>query len=518
MTSHPDSEASPAMPPSSEAGQSLGSGILHNTGLLALSGLIVRGVGMGMMVLLARYLGAEGYGTYQRAEAFVFLFSILASLGLDMILAREVARRSPRTSEYLAGVMALKLMLGPVCFALILGFARARGYQGDFLWGIWCYSFVLLLTAIGQSCDAVFQGLGNMGYIALANIVNQLVFVILGGICILLGKDLRWILLSLVVAGIMRLLVSSYLISRVNLVWARPRPGVLLYLLKQSIPIAFAASFFVVYQQLDAVLLGELKGNTEVGWYKASAKFLLFFTVLRESFLVAVYPVFASVAHGDRARLGDLVTRSVRYQLIVALYFILCFVFLPRVAPKLLGEGFRNTATILPIMAWVLVPQTISITMSYVLIASGNQKRIMVATGLALLVNAGLNLMLIPRFGYIGAAAAAAISELAVAGVNVYYVQRHVARTHIIRAIARPVLAAAMVGLVLHLLPGLRLYQALPLAGILYLAGLLGLRTFSGSELRQFWAAIRDGLRRARGSVGPIAGIFDSRLTRRDLE
>ncbi len=511
MTHPPEPEASVATQAPPDDGRSLGSGILHNTGVLAISGLVVRGIGMGMMVLLARYLGAEGYGTYQRAEAFVFLFSILASLGLDMILAREVARHTPRVSEYLAAVMTLKLMLGPACFALILGFARARGYEGDFLWGIWCYSFVLLLTAIGQSCDAVFQGLGNMGYIALANIVNQLVFVILGGICILLGKDLRWILVALVAAGVMRLLVSSYLLSRVQISWVRPQPGALLYLLKQSIPIAFAASCFVVYQQLDAVLLGELKGNTQVGWYKASAKFLLFFTVLRDSFLVAVYPVFASVAHGDRTRLGNLVTRSVRYQLIVALYFILCFVFLPRVAPKLLGDGFLNTATILPIMAWVLVPQTISITMSYVLIASGNQKRIMVATGLALLVNVGLNLMLIPRFGYIGAAAAAAISELAVAGVNVYYVQRYVARTHIIRAITRPVLAAAMVGLVLYLLPGLRLYQALPLAGLLYLAGLLALRTFSGSELRQLGAAVRDGLARARGNVEPVAGDFDPR-------
>lgn len=511
MIPDPEPEASPASPPPPSAGSSLAPGILQNTGVLALSGLVVRGMGMGMMVFLARHLGAEGYGTYQRAEAFVFLFSILASLGLDMILAREVARHSPRTPEYLAGVMTLKLMLGPVCFALILGFARARGYQGDFLWGIWCYSFVLLLTAIGQSCDAVFQGLGDMGYIALANVVNQLVFVVLGGTCILLGKDLRWILVTLVVAGIARLAVSAFLLARVRVGWVRPAPGALLYLLKQSIPIAFAASFFVVYQQLDAVLLGELKGNAEVGWYKASAKFLLFFTVMRESFLVAVYPVFASVAHHDRARLGGLATRAVRYQLIVALYFIVCFVFLPRVAPTLLGEGFRNTATILPIMAWVLVPQTISITMSHVLIASGNQKRIMVATGLALLVNAGLNLTLIPRLGYIGAATAAATSELAVAGVNVYYVQRYVARTRILRAILRPVIAAAVVGIVLHLLPGLRLYQALPLAGILYVAGLLALRTFSGSELRQFWAAVRDGLARARGSERTGAGDLDPR-------
>ena len=485
--------------------------VLRNTGILAASGLLVRGLGMGMMVLLARYLGAEGYGTYQRAEAFVFLFSLLATLGLDMILAREVARRSPRTSEYLAGVMTLKLMLGPVCLAIVLGFAHARGYRGDLLWAIWCYNFVLLLTTVAQTYDAVFQGLDEMGCIAIANIVNQAAFVILGVACILLGRDLRWILATLAVAAALRLAVSAYLMARLRIAWVRPRPATLFYLLRQSVPIAFAASFVVVYQQLDAVLLGELKGNAQVGWYKASAKFLLFFTVLRESFLTAIYPVFSSVAHHERERMGSLVTHAVRYQLIVALYFILCFVFLPRVAPRLLGEAFENTAAILPIMAWILVPQTISITMGRVLVASGNQKRIMVATGLALFVNAGLNLALIPRFGYMGAAFAAAISELAVAGVNVYYVQRYVARTYIIRAIARPVLAAAIVGLVLHLLPGLRLYQALPLAGFLYVGGLFALRTFSGSELSQFWAAAREGMARLRGLDEAEAKSFDSR-------
>jgi len=484
--------------------------ILRNTGILAISGLFVRGLGMGMMLLLARYLGAEGYGTYHRAEAFVYLFSILSTLGLDMILTREVARRSPRCPEFLQGVMTLKLMLGPLCLAVILGLAYARGYQGDFLWAIWCYNFVLLLTTLAQTYDAVFQGLDEMRKVAIGNIANQVAFVVLGGACVLLGRDLRWILATLVVAAAVRLVVSARLMARLRLAWAKPAPATLLHLLRQSIPIAFAASFVVVYQQLDAVLLGELKGDAQVGWYKASAKFLLFFTVLRESFLTAIYPVFSSVAHHERERMGDLVTRAVRYQLIVALYFILCFVFLPRVAPKLLGDDFQNTATILPIMAWILVPQTISITMGRVLVASGNQKRIMVATGLALIVNLGLNLTLIPRLSYIGAALAGAISELAVAGVNVYYVHRHVARTHIVRAIARPVLAAAIVGLVLYLLPGLRLYLALPLAWILYVAGLFALRTFSGSELRQFWAAAREGMARLRGSDEASAKVYDS--------
>jgi O-antigen/teichoic acid export membrane protein len=337
------------------------------------------------------------------------------------------------------------------------------------------------------------------------------VFVTLGGACLLLGRDLRWILTTVVVAAALRLAVSTHLMMRLRLTWANPRLDTLIFLLKESVPIALASSFVIVYQQLDAVLLGELKGNAQVGWYRAGDKFMLFFTVLRESFLVAIYPVFASLAHSDRERLGSVVTRAVRYQMVVALYFIVCFVILPRVAPVLLGGEFKKTSAVLPIMALMLVPSTISITLGRVLVASGNQKRVMAATGFALVVNAALNLLLIPRFGYMGAAVAAAFSEVAVAGANVYYVQRYVVRTHIIRAIARPVLAAASVGLVLYLLPGLRLYLALPLAGFLYLAGLLALRTFSGAELSQFWTTVREGMARLRGSDEAEAKNFGPR-------
>jgi O-antigen/teichoic acid export membrane protein len=460
--------------------------------VLTVASLAVRAMGLGMVMVLARYLGAEGYGTYQRAEAFVFMFSIVANLGLDFILTREVARRSAHVSEYLSGVITLKLLLWPLCFALILGLAHARGYQGTFLWGIWCYGAILLLYAIGQAFDGVFQGLDSMRFTAFANLANQAAFVALGLTFVLLHKDLRWVLSALVIAGMVRLAVSASLLTRLHISWTRPSPGTLWYLLRQAIPLALAAGFVTVYYEIDSVLLGDLKGNNEVGWYKAGSKFLLLFGVLRDSFLVAIFPVFASVGDGDRKRMSNLMTQAVRYQLIVALYFVLCFVLLSRIAPKLLGQDFVNTAKVLPIMAWILIPQTISITMGRALVATGNQARLMGATGLALLVNVGLNLALIPRYGYLGAAAAGAASEIAVALANVYYVHRHVAPTHLTRVMVRPVIAAALVGSLLYLLPGLDLVLAFPLAGLLYVAGLLALRTFSAAEVGQARTVLRE--------------------------
>jgi len=449
------------------------------------------------MVLLARYLGAVGYGTYQRAESFVLLFSMLANLGLDVILTREVARRDPRVPEHLAGVVVLKLALGVVTCGLVLGIAHVRGYGGDFLFSIWMYALVLLLGGIAQAEEAFFQGREQMGLVAVANLANQSTVLVLGLVGIALHKDLRWFMGNLVVATLVRLAISTTLLLRLGVGWRRPRPATLRYLLAESLPIAFAASFVIVYQQIDAVMLGEMKGNAEVGWYKASAKFLLFFIVLRESFLQAVFPVFSSIASVARHRLGLLATRVVRYQVIVALYFILCFVFLARLATQLLGPEFENAAHVLPVMAWILVPQIISITAGRALIASGDQNRILIGTGFSLVVNVGLNLLLIPRFSFLGAAVSGVTSEVVVAAVNLYFLNRLVAPTGLARALAKPLLAAGLAGVALYGARGLPLYWAFPLAAVLYGGALLALRTFSAEE----WAQMRSLAARAKARL-----------------
>lgn len=494
MASQPEPAPVPSPPPP-HAG-ALTRRIAANAGVLAVTYLLVRALGMGLMIVLARYLGAEGYGTYQRSEAFVFLFSVLANLGLDMILTREVAARSPRVPEYLGGVFALKFLLGAIALAVVYGVAGARGYTGEFLWGIRIFGLILLVNSLSQVMDAVFQGLEVMGYLAITNLVAQLASVALGVSCILLGKDLRWVLGSLLVSNLLRLGLSALLLARLQLTWARPRLATLGFLLREAFPLAFAASFVIVYQQVDAVMLGEMKGNAEVGWYKAGAKFLLLFTVLRESFLLAVYPVFSSLARTQRERLGSLLTRAARYQVVVALYFVLCFVFLPRIAPKLLGADFQNSGAVLPVLAWILVPQTLSITAGRALVAAGCQSRMMFSTGMSLAVNIAGNLLLIPRYGFLGAAAASVVSEIVVASLNLYYVNRFVARTQVVRALAKPSLAALIAGGALYFVRDLRMVAAVPISALVYLGVLLALRTFSHDEILQFRSLVASGMAR----------------------
>lgn len=464
----------------------LGFRVARNTGILAGTSLFVRFLGMVLMLFLARHLGAEGYGTYQRSEAFAFLFAVLANLGLDLILTREVARGSSRSAEYFSGTLILKSILGLLAVGAIHSVAALRGYEGDFLWGIQAFSVVLLLNAFSQALEAVFLGAQAVRYVALANLANQGSMVVFGLTCVVLGKDLRWILVAQILASTVRLLTSSTLILRTRRVkWHGPSFATLGHLLREAFPLASAAGFVIVYSQLDAVMLGEMRGNAEVGWYRAGAKFLLFFTVMRESFLLAVYPVLSNLAHYEPSRLGHLVTRVSRYLLTGAFFFVLCFVALSRLAPRLLGDDFAHSATVLPILAWLLIPQTLSILCGRVLVATNRQNTLMITAAVSLAVNVILNLLLIPRFGAVGAAISSVSSESVMAILNFWFVHRVVPNTAIARGAMKPLLAMLLTAVAMLPFHQMTLFIAFPMIVLLYVVSLALVRAFSAEEIRQ---------------------------------
>jgi len=473
--------------------------VAHNAGLLAVTNVLVRGLGMGMMIVLARYLGPGHYGTYQRSEAFVYLFSIVVNLGLDMILTREVAKHRSRASEYFSGILVCKAITGLVAYGLILGVAMSRGYSGDLLWAIRIFGAILLLNSFSETCGAVFQGFQEMRYVALAHLAAQLVFLSTGLACVLTHRSLHWILASLALGAVAQWIFSALVLRRsFHVRWSFPGFATVRFLLRESLPLALAASFVLVYQQIDAVMLGEYKGDAEVGLYKAGAKFLLLFSVLRDSLMVSIYPVFASLARSEPGRLSTLLSRVVRYQVGIGLYFILCFVLLSRLAPALLGPSFHHSGSVLPILGWILLPQTISIACGRALIASGKQNRLLLSTGISLGVNVGLNLMWIPRYGILGAAGASVVSEIVVAWLNAGLVRKEIGATRFTRELWRPALAAALAGAAMFPLRRLPLVAAFPLLGLFYLVALFLVRAVSRDELRQLGAIARAWLKAAR--------------------
>ena len=66
--------------------------IFANFSIASLSRLILGGISLVIVAFLTRYLGVSGYGDYSTILAYLFLFTILADLGLYSMLVREISR------------------------------------------------------------------------------------------------------------------------------------------------------------------------------------------------------------------------------------------------------------------------------------------------------------------------------------------------------------------------------------------------------------------------------------------
>jgi len=456
---------------------------------------------MGVTVILARYLGAESYGIYQRSEAFVLLFSVLANLGLDMILTREVARDRQSAARTFWVVALCKVLLSAAALLLVLWLVPLRGYEGTLAQAIRLFAILLVVNAFVQSADAVLQGLQAMRELAVITVFAQVVWSIGALYCVWTDRGLLWIIGFLLVSGTAHLVASLTVLGRRGAVrWEPPRLEQARFLLREALPLAFAAGFVILYQQIDAVMIGDILGNAEVGWYKAGAKVLIVFSILRESFMMAVFPILALLVRQDPDRLSRFFTRAVRYQVIVALLFVIGLLSFGRLATFVFGPEFRETAQLLPLLGWITIPQVISITSGRTLIAAGRQNQLMVSTSVSLVVNVVGNFLLIPRFGIQGAATASILSECVVAGLNLFYVHRFVCKTHLLVSLLRPLLAALFTGAVIYPLRGESILWTTLLAVVVYAIALLLTRTFTSAEIAQGKAFLRSLRERWRPS------------------
>ena len=93
---------------------------LQNTSWLAVAKIVSLVASFITIAIVARYLGPENYGKLSYAQSFVALISVLASLGIDQILYRDLVAHPEKEAEILGTAFFSKLFLG--LFTIIVAY------------------------------------------------------------------------------------------------------------------------------------------------------------------------------------------------------------------------------------------------------------------------------------------------------------------------------------------------------------------------------------------------------------
>jgi len=444
-----------------------------------------------VVILLLRSLGAERYGRFAAMVVYVTLLGVIADLGLQTVFIRDVSRDRRLFTRYLSNLLSARLLLSVIALALLAAVLRLLSPA---LFPYTLAGFALLLTTSYSSLlRAVFYIRGRLVYEAVAIVAEAILLLALTLVAI--RRQAAWdAFLWVYTASYLFTCLFAFAIlywrwhERITL---RLEPAFLRGLLAAGLPLALGFTITTIYAQLDVVLLQVFKGFQMVGWYAAANRFIDAVAWIPQTAMGAIFPALSMLSAGERRHLAFAYEKSYKMLAVIALPLAIG---IGLTADSLIHlaapHGFEQSVPALRILAPSVVLLFVNNAFIYTLTAINRQLDFTRLAFFTLAVNVVLNLLLIPPFGYLGAAAASTITEAALFAGGWWLLRRHLVPLSIFGSIARVLASAAVMGVAVYLIRPWPLFIVIVIGAVVYLVALVALRALSTEE----WSIVRSGL------------------------
>jgi len=372
-------------------------------------GTVLALVGIGF---ITRYLGASGFGDYSTVLAFFFFFGALADLGLYSISTREISRPGSNEEEILGNVFSIRLASSLLIVVVALIIAFFLPYSSAVKTGIIISALAYVFSSGYSVLIGLFQKRLAMDKVAIGELVGKIFQVAVIILAVKLNLGFLAIIWTLLIN-----MIASFLIV---FIWSRKyikfRPAfdfaVWKKFLKESYPVGISAIIVFAYFKLDTILLSILKTSTDVGIYNAAYKVLENISFFPAMFVGLVMPIMSRYIFHERKKFELVADKTFKVFLVLTVPLFVGTMFLAGGIIRLIGgAGFMEAVPVLRLLAMAMVFIFFGNFFTNVIIAGNLQRKLMGILLIAAIFNVSLNLILIPRFSYIGAAATSSLTE-----------------------------------------------------------------------------------------------------------
>ncbi len=479
--------------------RSVGERVASNATLLIASRILSRLIGLAVILLITRLLGAVEFGKFSFAFSFVGLFAVIVGAGLTPLVTREMARDRNRAGEVLASALVLKIGLLAAGFAALLLATRYFVDDPDNRAATYLAALSLFSVSFTGTMNGAFRAFERMQYEVFGFVVGKVVLFALCLLCFLSRVGLNTVVgafaaASLVELGISLLLVRGRLLKSGYVVTGTTMRRIL----RSAPPFALSAVLGVIYFRIDTVMLHFLKGDLATGWYGGAYRFIEAVVFIPELMAAALFPVLARKFVRDEP-LSGIFTRSFRMFFTLALPFAVGATVLPGIT-SVLGAGFGGSGEVLPLLGWTLFFLSLNYLFVTILNSAERQRWVAAALGVGALANVVLNLLLVPRWGHVGAGTATLLATSLVFLAEWRVVSRTVGTTGFARSMAKPLLAVGAAAGVWWGFAGEHLLWVVPAGGIVYVGVLVAL----GGLPREDRDLLRGALQGARAQASEL--------------
>lgn len=447
-----------------------------------------------LTIAYGRFLGDTKFGELYFALSFVALIGFPIEFGFNQQLTRDVAQQPERARRYLANTLILKLLFWLMLYSIIIILAILLPYSDEQRLLIEICGLTLLSTAVTNTFAALHYAHERVVFPVVGTVLEKGLGAAAGFILLKLGYSVEvmaFVLLSGSLAN--SLWQSVWFFQRVGIHLKLDR-AVMRNLLHTGLPFLLYGVLGVIYYRLDTVLLSLMTNTDVVGWYGGGYRLFDTLVFLPNLVISAImYPVFSKLSINSQAQLKTAIEKSLNFLLFCGLPIGTVMI---AAAPGIIGflyhrAEFDHSVPVLQALAPGLVFLYINTVLNTTIISIKREKKITVMAAAALVFNLAVNLLTIPFFQHIAAAAVTSLTELLLLCIGMVYVPRELRPTGSILVGLKALIASLAMALVILPLASFPIYVPLFMAAPVYLLVATLLGTIPREDILALYYAVR---------------------------
>ncbi|MDG8621940.1 oligosaccharide flippase family protein [Streptococcus pneumoniae] len=439
---------------------------------------------------VTRVFSSDDLGSYGYFNSIVTYFILLATLGVANYGTKVISGHRKNIEKNFWGIYSLQL--GATVLSLL--FYVILCLSISFMKNPTAYILGLSLISKGLDISWLFQGIEDFRKITVRNITVKVIGVTSVFLFVKSASDLYLYVFLLTIFELLGQL-SMWVPAReftgkphFDCLYAKQhlKPVILLFLPQVAISL---------YVTLDSTMLGSLSSIRDVGIYDQSLKLVKILLTLVTSLGSVMLPRVSNLlSSGDHKAVNKMHEMSfLVYNLVIFPIMAGMLIVNDDFVTFFLGQDFQEARYAIAIMIFrMFFIGWTNIMGIQILIPHNKNKEFMLSTTIPAIVSVGLNLLLLPKLGYIGAAIVSVLTEVLVWLIQLFYTRSYLREVPILGSLIKIIISSGvMYGILLFIKQFLNVSPIINvglyaiLGAMIYLVLILIFRIINPNELKQ---------------------------------
>ncbi len=352
-------------------------------------------------------VGASSYGIYFTLFNFCYLFQVILDCGIQNFNSRHVAQNKSSVFDHFSFVAGTKLFLVVIFLFAVFAGALIVGFPDTYYTLLFWVSGIMILNAFQMYLRSHFSALGDYRMESWLSSLDKGIMILVIGYFIYVEKNISIpiFLKGQLCSVMLAILITAILLNfkfRLSLRFSLKRMKALL---KQSFPFAVVFLLMTLYTRMDAVMLERILKDEGVasGIYAAGYRILDAGNMLGYLFALLLLPMFSDLL-GRQKNVNPLVGVAAKLLLsFTALTCLIAWFYCTEIMDLIYVDATPEYANVFKYLMVSFFAMTLSYVYGALITASGRLRTFNLIFVVGIVINWGLNLLLIPSLEALGA-------------------------------------------------------------------------------------------------------------------